>query len=88
MYKFDIFACHIFQVGVHIADVTHFIKPGTNLDDEAFKRGTTVYLADKVTSPTTTKSTYYYLIAGGGGGNYHICWYGMCNFGGYLFRRK
>ena len=36
------------KVGVHIADVTHFIRPGTALDDEAANRGTTVYLTDKV----------------------------------------
>lgn len=36
-----------YQVGVHIADVTHFIRPGTALDDEAGNRGTTVYLTDK-----------------------------------------
>ena len=35
------------EVGVHIADVTHFIRPGTALDEEAANRGTTVYLADK-----------------------------------------
>ena len=35
---------------MHIADVTHFIKPGTALDDEAANRGTTVYLTDKVNS--------------------------------------
>ena len=36
------------QAGVHIADVTHFIKPGTNIDEEAINRGTTVYLVDQV----------------------------------------
>lgn len=36
-----------FEVGVHIADVTHFIRPGTSLDKEAENRGTTVYLADR-----------------------------------------
>jgi len=36
-----------YEVGVHIADVTHFIKPGTNIDAEALKRGTSVYLSDK-----------------------------------------
>ncbi|XP_071951446.1 exosome complex exonuclease RRP44-like isoform X2 [Antedon mediterranea] len=36
-----------FEVGVHIADVSHFIKPGNALDDEAANRGTTVYLVDK-----------------------------------------
>ena len=35
------------EVGVHIADVSHFIRPGTSLDKEAANRGTTVYLADK-----------------------------------------
>jgi len=33
---------------VHIADVSHFIKPGTAIDKEAALRGTTVYLIDKV----------------------------------------
>jgi len=36
------------KVGVHIADVSHFIRPGTALDQEAANRGTTVYLIDKV----------------------------------------
>ncbi|KAG8039028.1 hypothetical protein G9C98_003335 [Cotesia typhae] len=35
------------EVGVHIADVTHFIRPGTALDQEAAYRATTVYLVDK-----------------------------------------
>lgn len=37
----------VFEIGVHIADVTHFIKPGTAIDTEAAKRATTVYLSDK-----------------------------------------
>lgn len=32
---------------MHIADVTHFIRPGTALDKEAALRATTVYLVDK-----------------------------------------
>jgi ribonuclease R len=36
------------QVGVHIADVTHYVTPGTVLDDEAYNRGTSVYLVDRV----------------------------------------
>ncbi len=36
-----------FEVGVHIADVSHFIRPVTSLDSEAENRGTTVYLADR-----------------------------------------
>lgn len=35
------------EVGVHIADVTHFVKPGTALDAEGAARGTSVYLVDK-----------------------------------------
>lgn len=37
----------LFEVGVHIADVSHFIRPGTALDDEAKHRCTSVYLSDK-----------------------------------------
>ena len=36
------------QIGVHIADVAHFVRPGTGLDREARKRGTSVYLPDRV----------------------------------------
>ncbi len=35
------------EVGIHIADVTHFVRPGTALDAEAFKRATSVYLVDR-----------------------------------------
>ena len=36
------------EVGVHIADVSYYVKPGTILDDEAFNRATSVYLVDRV----------------------------------------
>lgn len=36
-----------YECGVHIADVSHFIRPGTALDKEAALRATTVYLVDK-----------------------------------------
>ncbi|KAI9489424.1 mitotic control protein dis3 [Zychaea mexicana] len=36
-----------YEVGVHIADVTYFVKPGQTMDEEAANRGTTVYLVDK-----------------------------------------
>ncbi|KAJ1971918.1 exosome catalytic subunit dis3 [Dimargaris xerosporica] len=48
----DALHCHAlpngnFSVGVHIADVTHFLKPNTAMDREAANRCTTVYLVDR-----------------------------------------
>jgi ribonuclease R len=37
-----------YEVGVHIADVSHFVEAGTLLDDEAYSRATSVYLPDRV----------------------------------------
>jgi len=37
-----------FEIGVHIADVSHYVKPGDIIDKEAIKRATSVYLVDRV----------------------------------------
>lgn len=37
-----------YELGVHIADVSYYVKPGTHLYDEAYERGTSVYLVDRV----------------------------------------
>ena len=37
-----------YEVGVHIADVSYYVKPNTKLDTEAYNRGTSVYLVDRV----------------------------------------
>ncbi|NNC71052.1 MAG: ribonuclease R, partial [Flavobacteriaceae bacterium] len=37
-----------FEIGIHIADVSHYVQPGTILDEEAYHRATSVYLVDRV----------------------------------------
>lgn len=37
-----------YEIGVHIADVSYYVKPGSELDKEAFDRATSVYLVDRV----------------------------------------
>ena len=37
-----------YELGVHIADVSHYVRPGSALDEEAFQRATSIYYADKV----------------------------------------
>lgn len=38
----------LWEVGVHIADVTHYVRPNTELEEEGYKRATSVYLVDRV----------------------------------------
>lgn len=37
-----------YEIGIHIADVSHYVTPGNELDDEAYERATSVYLVDRV----------------------------------------
>ena len=37
-----------YQIGIHIADVSFYVRPGTKIDEDAYKRGTSVYLVDRV----------------------------------------
>ena len=37
-----------YEIGIHIADVSHYVVPGSILDDEAYNRATSVYLVDRV----------------------------------------
>ncbi len=37
-----------YEIGIHIADVSHYVRPGSKLDEEALRRSTSVYLVDRV----------------------------------------
>ncbi len=46
--SFQILDNGLYEIGIHIADVSHYVKPETVLDDEAYERATSVYLVDRV----------------------------------------
>lgn len=46
--SFKILENGLYEIGVHIADVSHYVEQGTLLDEEAYQRATSVYLVDRV----------------------------------------
>ena len=46
--SFQVLETSNYQVGIHIADVTHYVAEGSAVDEEAYQRGTSVYLVDRV----------------------------------------
>ncbi len=46
--SFQVLNNGLFEIGIHIADVSHYVQEGTILDDEAYERATSVYLVDRV----------------------------------------
>lgn len=78
------------QVGIHIADVSHYVLPGTVLDSEAYKRNTSVYLVDRCIPmlpevlsnqlcslrPNEDKLSFSVLFELDDEGNIHNTWFG------------
>ena len=46
--SFKILDNGLYEIGIHIADVSHYLQPNTILDDEAYERATSIYLVDRV----------------------------------------
>ncbi|MGJ8591477.1 MAG: ribonuclease R [Aquaticitalea sp.] len=46
--SFEVLDDGLYEIGIHIADVSHYLQEGTILDDEAYERATSVYLVDRV----------------------------------------
>ena len=46
--SFKVLENGLYEIGIHIADVSHYVQPGTILDDEAYERATSIYLVDRV----------------------------------------
>jgi ribonuclease R len=79
-----------YEIGVHIADVTHYVKPGTALEADAFDRATSVYLVDRTVPmlperlsnglcslrPKEDKLTFAAVFEMDGKGKIHQEWYG------------
>ena len=46
--SFEILSNASYEIGIHIADVSHYVRPGSSLEEEAYNRATSVYLVDRV----------------------------------------
>lgn len=46
--SFKVLDNNLYEIGIHIADVSHYVQEGTLLDDEAYQRATSIYLVDRV----------------------------------------
>lgn len=46
--SFKVLENGLYEIGIHIADVSHYVQPNTVLDDEAYERATSIYLVDRV----------------------------------------
>ncbi|UKM65534.1 RNB domain-containing ribonuclease [Flavobacteriaceae bacterium GSB9] len=46
--SFKVLENGLYEIGIHIADVSHYVKEGTVLDNEAYERATSIYLVDRV----------------------------------------
>lgn len=80
----------LYEVGVHIADVSHYVRPGMALDKEAMKRGCSVYLVDRTIpmlpevlsndvcslNPHEDKLTFSAIFIMDGKGRIHDRWFG------------
>ncbi len=79
-----------FEIGIHIADVSHYVRPNTALGDEARRRGTSVYLVDRTIpmlpeelsnglcslNPNVDRLTFSAIFEMDGSGTIHTQWFG------------
>ena len=88
--SFKALSAGMYEIGVHIADVTHYVKEGTSLDEDAYDRATSVYLVDRTVPmlperlsnalcslrPNETKLTFAAVFEVDSRGKVHSEWFG------------